>query len=62
MNADNIRCRRCYAWQGGGFDPNFGVLICANRMRSKSHVEDTIAHGKRLIMLGMVPNGKLKGC
>lgn len=57
INADNIRCRRCYAWQGGGFDPNFGVLICANRMKSKSHAEDTIAHGRCITMLEMVLNG-----
>ena len=45
VHNNNIRCRRCHTWQGGGFDPNYGILICANRMKSKSHVEDTMAHG-----------------
>ncbi|MCJ1464212.1 Mitochondrial inner membrane protease atp23 [Pseudocyphellaria aurata] len=44
MNADNIRCRRCYSWQAGGFDPNYGILICANHVKRKAHVETTIAH------------------
>ena len=57
VHTDNIRCRRCYTWQGGGFDPNYGILICANRMKSKSHVEDTMAHGRYTVTLGKVWNG-----
>jgi inner membrane protease ATP23 len=30
--------------QGGGFSPDHGILICANEMRNKKHLEDTLAH------------------
>ncbi|GME26221.1 Mitochondrial inner membrane protease [Neofusicoccum parvum] len=40
----NVRCRRCTTPQGGGIDQDYGILICANHMRNRGHVEDTIAH------------------
>ena len=30
--------------QGGGFSPDHGILICANEMRNRKHLEDTLAH------------------
>ena len=30
--------------QGGGFNPEHGVLLCANELRNKKHLEDTLAH------------------
>jgi len=30
--------------QGGGFSPDHGIMICANEMRSRGHLEDTLAH------------------
>jgi len=30
--------------QGGGFSPDHGILICANEMRDRKHLEDTLAH------------------
>ncbi|KAK4123288.1 mitochondrial inner membrane protease ATP23 [Parathielavia appendiculata] len=53
LDASNVVCRRCPARvaedgrvvrQGGGFSPDHGILICANEMRSRSHLEDTLAH------------------
>lgn len=53
MNADNVKCRRCPARrledgtvvrQGGGFSPDHGILICANEMRDRKHLEDTLSH------------------
>ena len=53
INAKNVRCERCPARrdeegrlhrQGGGFHPDAGILICANEMRDKKHLEDTLAH------------------
>jgi inner membrane protease ATP23 len=45
ISPKNIICRRCDGKkQGGGFDPEYGILICANEMRSRSHLEDTLAH------------------
>ncbi|CZT06853.1 probable Mitochondrial inner membrane protease atp23 [Rhynchosporium graminicola] len=53
LTAGNVVCRRCPArkddkgnWirQGGGFSPDHGILICANEMRDKKHLEDTLAH------------------
>jgi len=48
-----VICRRCptridddgsVRRQGGGFSAGHGILICANEMRSRSHLEDTLAH------------------
>lgn len=53
LNPSNVLCKRCPARrdedgvlhrQGGGFSPDHGILICANEMRSKKHLEDTLAH------------------
>ena len=53
LNAENIRCRRCptrrdengvVRRQGGGFSPDHGIQICANEMRDRKHLEDTLAH------------------
>ena len=30
--------------QGGGFHPDFGILLCANEMRDRKHLEDNLAH------------------
>lgn len=46
LNASNINCRRCYTHQSGGFDPDYGVEICANNIRNQGHLEDTLAHGE----------------
>ncbi|RYC61297.1 hypothetical protein CHU98_g4926 [Xylaria longipes] len=53
IDASNVVCARCPArltedgqvhGQSGGFDPSRGILICANAVSSKSHLEDTLAH------------------
>ncbi|KAI9815532.1 MAG: Mitochondrial inner membrane protease atp23 [Pycnora praestabilis] len=44
INKENVRCRRCTKRQSGGFDPNYGIQICANEMRNQGHFEDTLAH------------------
>lgn len=53
MDETNILCRRCPARltedgevhrQSGGFSPAHGILICANEMRDRKHLEDTLAH------------------
>ncbi|KAH6636075.1 mitochondrial inner membrane protease ATP23 [Chaetomium tenue] len=53
LDEANVVCRRCPARvaedgrvvrQGGGFSPEHGILICANEMRDRSHLEDTLAH------------------
>ena len=31
--------------QTGGFDPEYGIQICANELRNRGHLEDTMAHG-----------------
>ena len=40
----NVRCRRCTTKQSGGFGPDYGIMICANKLRNKGHLEDTLAH------------------
>ncbi len=44
INETNVRCRRCTKRQSGGFDPDYGIMICANEMRDQGHFEDTLAH------------------
>lgn len=53
LDENNVMCRRCptriddegnVRRQGGGFSPGHGILICANEMRSRGHLEDTLAH------------------
>lgn len=55
INEKNVLCRRCPAvrnedgriegWrQGAGFSPDGGILVCANQMRDRKHLEDTLAH------------------
>ncbi|EAS35599.3 mitochondrial inner membrane protease ATP23 [Coccidioides immitis RS] len=44
ISKHNIFCRRCKNRQAGGFDPDYGIQICANEMRNQGHLEDTLAH------------------
>ncbi|OKL60276.1 Mitochondrial inner membrane protease atp23 [Talaromyces atroroseus] len=44
LSSHNIYCRRCTTRKAGGFDPEYGIQICANEMRDQGHLEDTIAH------------------
>lgn len=44
LSNHNIYCRRCTNRKAGGFDPNYGILICANEMKDQGHLEDTMAH------------------
>lgn len=44
LNEDNMRCKRCTTKQSGGFDPEYGILLCANKFRNRGHMEDTMAH------------------
>jgi inner membrane protease ATP23 len=53
LDENNVICRRCPTRvdekgtihrQGGGFSAPHGILICANEMRDKKHLEDTLAH------------------
>ncbi|RYP90401.1 hypothetical protein DL770_003485 [Monosporascus sp. CRB-9-2] len=53
LDARNVVCRRCPARltedgavhrQSGGFSPDHGVLVCANEIRDRRHLEDTLAH------------------
>ena len=44
LGKHNIRCRRCETGMQGGFDPTYGIKICANYTEGKSKMEDTMAH------------------
>jgi len=55
LDASNILCRRCpapvradgtavVARRAAGFDPAYGILLCANEMRDRKHLEDSLAH------------------
>lgn len=44
LSSHNIYCRRCTNRKAGGFDPQYGILLCANEMNDQGHLEDTMAH------------------
>ncbi|KAJ4405540.1 Mitochondrial inner membrane protease atp23 [Gnomoniopsis sp. IMI 355080] len=53
MDASNVLVRRCPARltaegtverQSGGFEPAHGILLCANDLRNRGHLEDVLAH------------------
>lgn len=44
LDETKVYCRRCTTKQSGGFDPESGILVCANKLRNQGHMEDTIAH------------------
>ncbi|KAI6785784.1 mitochondrial inner membrane protease ATP23 [Emericellopsis cladophorae] len=53
LDKSNVVCRRCPARldedgnvhrQSGGFSPDHGILLCANEVRDRKHLEDTLAH------------------
>lgn len=53
LDEKNVLCRRCPARltvdgevvrTGGGFNPYTGIKICANEIRDRKHLEDTLAH------------------
>ncbi|OAQ96669.1 hypothetical protein LLEC1_01451 [Akanthomyces lecanii] len=39
LDASNVVRR-----QSGGFSPSHGILLCANEIRDRKHLEDTLAH------------------
>lgn len=39
-----IYCAPCGADRGGGFASTVGVILCQDKIFSKKHVEDTLAH------------------
>ncbi|KAK6441678.1 Mitochondrial inner membrane protease atp23 [Oleoguttula sp. CCFEE 5521] len=44
ITSDTVTCARCPTSQAGGFSPTHGILICANHIRNRGHLEDTLAH------------------
>ena len=50
LNSANVYCQRCDTMRTGGFDPEYGIQICANVVRNRAHMEDTLAHGKLRMM------------
>lgn len=46
LDSSNIRCRRCepHERMEGGFDPRYGIKLCANVLETRGKVEDTLAH------------------
>ena len=44
LGKHNIRCRRCDEGMMAGFDPQYGIKLCANRLETRNQVEDSMAH------------------
>ena len=45
LNKNNMRCMKCRALKGSGFDPDYGIQLCANRTKRRNMLEDCMAHG-----------------
>lgn len=41
---EKVHCMRCPFDKKGGFDINFGILLCANQLVTRKRLEDTLAH------------------
>ena len=50
LNKDNIKCMKCTALKGSGFDPDYGIQLCANRSKKRSLIEDCMAHGEGFLL------------
>lgn len=44
IEREHIRCKRCTTNQTGGFDSNYGILLCANHLPSRKLVEGMHMH------------------
>lgn len=44
LDKTNILCDVCDGQKGGGFNPDVGILLCANWIRSKWQLEDVLTH------------------
>ncbi|KAI9469868.1 MAG: peptidase M76 family-domain-containing protein [Benjaminiella poitrasii] len=44
MTRDDFQCQPCDNTRSGGFSPSVGILLCQNRLASKSHAEVTMVH------------------
>ncbi|KAF2663181.1 mitochondrial inner membrane protease atp23 [Microthyrium microscopicum] len=44
IGPENVRCRNCTGKQRGGFDPQYGILLCANTEMKRGRLEETMAH------------------
>ena len=45
LNTSNIVCRTCPEFMFSGFDPDHGIVLCANRTREYNYLEDALSHG-----------------
>jgi inner membrane protease ATP23 len=41
---DAFQCHPCPITTSGGFSPQYGILLCQNRVYYKKRMEDTMAH------------------
>ena len=44
IGSQNIRCRTCKSGMLGGFDHQYGIMLCANWIEKRSMLEDVMAH------------------
>lgn len=44
VEPEHIVCAPCEESRSGGFAPDVGILLCANKLANKRHQEDTLLH------------------
>ena len=54
-------CNFCVEMKAGGFNPDYGLELCANKMNSRRHQEQVMAHGIRLSMVQKAPDESTNG-
>ena len=45
LHEGNIVCMKCKTLKSSGFDPDYGIQLCANRLKTQTRVEDSMTHG-----------------
>ena len=45
ITSKNFPCNYCVDMKSGGFNPDYGMELCANKLMSQNHQEETMAHG-----------------
>lgn len=46
ITSESFPCNFCVDQKSGGFNPQYGIELCANKLSGQSQQEDTMAHGK----------------
>ena len=52
ITSKHFPCNFCVDMKAGGFNPDYGMELCANKLSSQSHQEQVMAHGNHKSLIG----------